>query len=209
MVDLVLVDPDLFWVGYRKRSLQTSFLANISVMLSCSVTRKAEVANIVAVPSSPPNSQCRHKIVLVLMNIHRQSDFLVETAGCACDLEKGTTVKPKTNTNTFIGPTKAARCVCFLQQASRLPSGCFICIKHHPESWAVFNVPWAEQCLGTPSYCPTSGSVHFPAWGVAVGLSSYQLSVTIATPHLTSPCTKNRSPWSQGKKTKGNQKGQW
>lgn len=42
-----------------------------------------------------------------------------------------------------------------------------------------------------------------------MGLGLYQLSVTIATPHLTSPCTKNRSPWSAGRKSKGNQKGQW
>lgn len=134
------------------------------MMLNCSITRKAEVANIVAVHSFPPNSQCRHKIVLVLMNIHGQDDFLVDTklvqAGCACtaDLEKGTTVKPKTNTNTFIGPTKAARCVCFLQQAPRLPSGCFICIKHHPESPGQFLMsPELSSVWAPPATAPLQG----------------------------------------------------
>lgn len=138
--------------------------ADVLGSVSWSLARKAEAANIVAVHPFPPISQRRHKIVLVLMNIKEQGKFLIETAGCACtaSLEKGTTVKSKTNTNTFIGPTKAAKCVCFLQQAPRLHSGCFIRIKHHPESPGQFLMPpelssvWAH-----PAAAPLRGVFIF------------------------------------------------
>lgn len=140
---------------------------------------------------------------------HSKTEWLFGRCICAADLEKGTIAKLNTNTSIFTGPAETTRCVC---SYSRYP-GCLRAVSYALsitlESWAVFNVPWAEQRLGTPSCCPISGNVPFPAPGIALGLSLYQLSVTIATPHLTSPCTKNRSPWSQGKKTKGNQKGQW
>lgn len=77
--------------------------------------------------------------------------------------------------------------VCFLHKAPMLPSGYFIHIKHHHECCGqLLMPPWAEQCLGTLSRCPTLGHARLPARGIAVGLGLYQLCVTIATLHLTS-----------------------
>lgn len=180
-------------------------------MLSCSVARKAEVANVLTVHLFPPNSQCWHKIVFGLMNIQEQRDFLGRGRqwhlySWFISAEQQQEITVKTITNSFTGPTKAARGV-FPTKGTQAAFWLFH-IQHLESHGQLLMPPWAEQCLGTPSHCPTLGHVHLPARGIAVGLGLYQLSVTIATLHLTSPCTKNRSPWSQGKKIKGNQMGQ-
>lgn len=123
---------------------------------------------------------------------HSRAEGLLGGCICAADLEKGTTAKLKTNPSTFTGPTEAERCVCFIQQVPWQPSGCFRCIKHHPESPGQFLIP--PKLSSVSQLLPHFRECSFPSSRICSGTQFVSVSVTIATPHLTSPCTKNRSP---------------